>query len=397
MNFKKILCLASAFAMCISMASCDSKDNNSSEDEGEKLMEMRDIPSTELVKEMTVGWNLGNTLDATGTTIDSEIAWQGNFTRKEMFDLVKASGFDVVRIPVTWEGHIQEDGTVDPEWMARVHEVVDYAFDNDLFVILNIHHEEWHFPSYDNLESAKAQLVDLWEQIAEEFKAYDEHLIFEGLNEPRKKGTNVEWTGGDEEGRDVVNQLNKAFVETIRNSGGNNPKRHLMVPTYAASSGTNAMAAFEMPAENDDKIIVSIHGYSPYNFALNTKGTAEWSADKRTDTADINALFNNIKTYFLDKGIPVIIGEWGSINKMVEGTETGDNRAVRVEHAKYYVEKAKEYGVPCIWWDNAGYFGSGENFGLMDRSVIPSWKFPAIVQAITGVEIDGEEQVKIYP
>lgn len=389
MKLKKMLSVACALTMCVSMAGCGNKDDSKkSGEEGEQLMEIRDIPSTELVKEMSIGWNLGNTLDATGTTIDSEIAWQGNYTTKAMFDLVKQSGFNVVRIPTTWEGHIQkEDGKVDPEWMARVHEIVDYGIDNDLYVILNIHHEEWHFPSNDNYEKAKAQLVSLWEQIAEEFKGYDEHLIFEGLNEPRKKGTAVEWTGGDDEGREVVNKLNKDFVETVRNSGGNNPKRHLMVPTYAASSSTNAMAAFEMPRENDDKIIVSIHGYAPYNFALNTKGTAEWSVDSPADRREIDGLFENIKKYFLDKNIPVIIGEFGSVNKLVEGSPTGDNRDVRVPHAKYYVDKAKEYGVPCIWWDNSGFFGSGENFGIMDRSTPPSWKFPAIVTALTGVEV----------
>ena len=254
-----------------------------------------------------------------------------------------------------------------------------------MFVILNIHHEEWHFPSHENADAAKEKLAKVWGQIAEHFEGYDEHLIFEGLNEPRKKGTAVEWNDGDQEGRDVVNEYNQVFVETIRNSGGNNPKRHLMIPSYAASSSYTAMNSVVIP-ENDDKIIVSVHSYTPYNFALNTKSDASWSADNSSDTGAIDKVFNDIESIFTYRGVAVIIGEFGSINRL--DAEGNNNLEARVAHAKYFMEKSKEYGVPCVWWDNAAFIGNGENFGLMERGVMPRWKFPEIVTALTGVEVE---------
>lgn len=395
MKFKKILSFLCAATLCFSMTACGKEDTKKTtkkeetENEKEVVQEIRDIPSTELVKEMSIGWNLGNTLDATGSGLEAETYWQSTTTTKEMIDLLKTSGFNVLRVPTTWEGHMDDEGNIDVEWMDRVQEIVDYGIDNDLFVILNIHHEEWHFPSNKDLDAKKAKLKKVWEQIAERFKNYDEHLIFEGLNEPRKKGTNVEWNGGDREGQDVVNQFNAVFVETVRNSGGNNKLRHLMIPTYAASSSSSAMKAFKMPDENDDKLIVSVHGYAPYNFALNTKGTAEWSVDNAADTNAIDQIFRDIENYFLYEGYAVIIGEFGSINKLVNTSITGDNTEDRIAHAEYYMKKAREYGIPCVWWDNHAFVGNGENFGLMDRGATPPcWKFPEIVTALTGVEVE---------
>lgn len=149
--------------------------------------EIRDISSMELIGELTAGWNLGNTLDATGKTLSSETAWGNPTTTKEMFDKVKEAGFDLIRIPVTWEGHMDSENNIDPEWMERVKTVVDYAIDDDTYVIINLHHEEWNNPFYDNKDAACAKIKSVWAQIAECFKDYDEHLIFEGQNEPRQK------------------------------------------------------------------------------------------------------------------------------------------------------------------------------------------------------------------
>lgn len=321
---------------------------------------IKDISSEELVADMKIGWNLGNTLDATGGMgIDSERAWGNPKTTQEMIDAILDKGFNVIRIPVTWEGHFGEgpDYKIHDIWMERVKEVVDYAYNRGAYVILNLHHEEWHTPSEENKEAASKQLAALWTQIADSFRDYDERLIFEGLNEPRKKNTKVEWTG-DQEGFEVVNHYAQVFVDTVRASGGNNELRHLMVTGYAASSSRQALESIVVP--DDDKLIVSVHAYTPYNFALNTKGTGSWSIDK--DTRDIDDLMKNINELFLSKGIPVIIGEFGAMNK--------DNEADRVEWAKYYLSKAKEIGVPCIWWDNNAYDGSGENFGLFDRRTL---------------------------
>ncbi len=338
--------------------------------------EIRDITSTELVKEIMIGWNLGNTMDATGggNTLSAETSWGNPRTTAEMIAAVKEAGFNTIRIPTTWGNHIGEapDYRIDEAWLNRVQEIVDYGRVNDMYVILNMHHEEWHFPSYDNLETAKSILTKVWAQIADRFQNYDEHLIFEGMNEPRMKGTNFEWTGGNEESRDVVNQLNAAFVETIRNAGGNNPLRHLMIPCYAASQDPKTWADFIVP--EDDKVIVSIHAYTPYNFALNKNGTSIWSMDNVNDTGEVDSLMNNIYNHFISKGQPVILGEFGAVEK-------NGNIEARASWAEYYIRKAREKTIPCIWWDNGAFYGSGERFGLLNRRML-KWQFPEIVEAL---------------
>lgn len=348
------------------------QDSKNASDEPQKI---RDIPSVDLVKEIKIGWNLGNTMDATGgNDIGSEVSWGNPYTTKGLIDAIKASGFNTLRVPTTWEKHLgpAPDYTIDALWLNRVQEIVDYGIANNMFVILNMHHEEWHFPSYDNAEQAKEILTKVWKQIADRFENYNEYLIFEGLNEPRQKGTKDEWNGGNQEGWDVVNEFNAAFVETIRNSGGNNPMRHLMIPPYGANSGKRAWSNFMIP--EDDKIIVSIHAYTPYNFALNKTGTAEWSSTNISDTNEIDNLMNSIYDYFVSKNIPVIIGEFGSMNK-------DGNIAARADWSEYYVSKAAEKGIPCIWWDNGAFEGSGELFGLIDRYSL-TWKYPEIVDAL---------------
>lgn len=346
------------------------------------MSEMRDIPSIELVKEMKMGWNLGNTLDAirnnpngTETPSDWETAWGQPVTNKIMIDKVAEAGFNVLRVPVTWEGKFGEapDYTIKPEWLERVKEIVDYGIDNDMFVIINVHHEEWHMPTYENEETAKAILCALWSQISDYFGGYNEKLIFEGMNEPRLKNTPKEWTGGDHEARDVINHWNAAFVETVRSKGGNNEKRHLMIPTYAASTSNQVLDDYTIP--DDDKVIVSVHAYLPYTFALAepAQATSEWSADNSNDTRDIDNLFKTLTDRYISKGRAVIIGEMGTRNRM--------NTAARADCARYYITAAHNAGIPCCWWDNNAFVGTGENFGIFDRKTF-EWRYPEINAAL---------------
>ena len=387
MKFSKVTAVLAATVMMFSFAACGNKsDNDGAADVDNTFVSepapMRDIPSTELVKEMKVGWNLGNTLDSTitnpkGTELPSdwETAWGQPVTTKAMIDSVAAQGFNVLRVPITWEGKFGEgpDYTIDPDWLARVNEIVDYGIDDDMFVIINVHHEEWHMPTYENEAAAQEILTALWAQIADHFKDYNEKLIFEGLNEPRLKGTPMEWNGGNDEARDVINHWNAAFVETVRNSGGNNKLRHLMVTPYAASSMDKVLNDFAVP--DDDKVIVSIHAYLPYTFALadNAQATTEWSADNPADTNDIDMLMANLKDRYLDKGRAVIIGEMGTRNRM--------NTEARAECARYYSEAAHNAGIPICWWDNNAFVGGGENFGLFDRKTF-EWRYPDIISAL---------------
>ena len=389
MKFSKVTAVLAAAVMMFSFAACGNNsdsDNDSAADADKTSVSepapMRDIPSTELVKEMKIGWNLGNTLDSTitnpkGTELPSdwETAWGQPVTTKAMIDSVAAQGFNVLRVPITWEGKFGEgpDYTIDPDWLARVNEIVDYGIDDDMFVIINVHHEEWHMPTYENEAAAQEILTALWAQIADHFKDYNEKLIFEGLNEPRLKGTPMEWNGGNDEARDVINHWNAAFVETVRNSGGNNKLRHLMVTPYAASSMDKVLNDFAVP--DDDKVIVSIHAYLPYTFALadNAQATTEWSADNPADTNDIDMLMANLKDRYLDKGRAVIIGEMGTRNRM--------NNEARAECARYYSEAAHNAGIPICWWDNNAFVGGGENFGLFDRKTF-EWRYPDIISAL---------------
>ena len=325
----------------------------------------------DLVAQMKVGWNLGNTMDATGGSgIDAETSWGNITTTKMMIDAVKNAGFNVFRLPVSWGTHLDENYNVDPAWMDRVQEIVNYGIDNDMFVILNTHHEEWYMPVESDVDEDLKELEALWTQIAERFKGYNEKLIFEGVNEPRLRGDGAEWTGTTES-REIVNKYAKTFVETVRATGGNNADRCLMVTPYAASSSATNMQALEIP-EDSDKIIVSIHAYLPYSFALDTAGTDVYDPNDKS----IPDLFENIKYYFLDNDIPVIIGEFGSVNKMDDED--------RIQCVTDYLTTAKEYGVPCVWWDNGTRVGDGENFGLLDRTDC-TWYFPGIMEAIQNV------------
>ncbi|MDO4945698.1 MAG: cellulase family glycosylhydrolase [Ruminococcus sp.] len=391
MKIKKILACTLALTMgMVMLTSCGDKEEDSgsaadtsSAEENDSSGGGSDVSKThtndpmtvtsakDLVAQMKVGWNLGNTLDATGGSgVDAEVSWGNLVTDKAMIDMVKAAGFNVLRVPTSWGTHLEDDYTIDPAWLDRVQEVVNYGIDNDMFVILNTHHEEWYMPVEADVDEDLKQLEAVWTQIAERFKGYDEHLIFEGVNEPRLRGEGAEWTGTGES-REIVNKYAKTFVETVRATGGNNADRCLMVTPYAASSSATNMQALEIP-EDSDKIIVSIHAYLPYSFALDTQGTDVYDQNDNS----INELFENIKTYFLDRDIPVIVGEFGSVNK--------DNIDDRVQCVTDYLTKAKEYGVPCIWWDNGTRVGAGENFGLLNRAEL-DWYFPEIIEAIQGV------------
>lgn len=350
----------------------ESTQEETQEEETQEVeITMKEVSPMDMVKEMKIGWNLGNTLDATSSSIgvNVEMAWGNPRTTQEMIDMVIDQGFNVIRIPVSWGGQMggAPAYNVLPAWMDRVQEVVDYAYSRGVYVIVNIHHEDWHFPSEENKDAAAEQLAALWTAIATRFRDYDEHLIFEGMNEPRKIGTAVEWNGGDQEGRDIVNYFDQVFVDAVRATGGNNTIRNLMVPGYAASSSDTALKAIVLP--EDDHLIVSVHAYTPYDFALNTAGRSTWD----NDTRDIDHLMEILDELFLSKGVPVIIGEFGAMNK--------DNEQERVLWAQYYVGKAREYGIPCIWWDNNAFDGNGENFGLFNRREL-TFPYPDLLKAL---------------
>ncbi len=380
MKLKSILAAALAAVLCIGTAGCGnaSTDSDSSESSNVTAEEQTggeefdtELTAMELTSGIKIGWNLGNTLDATGGNgLKQETSWGNPKTTPELIQAVKDAGFNAVRIPTTWEKQMDENNVISEEWMSRVQEVVDYAYSRDMYVILNMHHEEWHQPYADKEQEITERLKTCWTQIAERFKDYDERLIFEGMNEPRWKNTQYEWNGGNDEGREVVNHLNQAFVDAVRATGGNNQYRFLMVCPYAANSTEPALAALKIP--EDDRVIVSVHAYIPYSFALQNPGIDKWDASKKNSTGDIDQLAEVLDRLFISKGQAVIIGECGAMNR--------DNEEYRAQWAVYYFGKFRELGIPCFWWDN-GAFNSGETFGLFERynNVV---KYPVLIEAM---------------
>ncbi|MGQ1945720.1 cellulase family glycosylhydrolase [Geofilum sp. OHC36d9] len=330
--------------------------------------EQVEINSTSLqfVANMGVGWNLGNTLDAKG--ID-ETVWGNPKTTKDLIDAVHAKGFKTLRIPVTWQYHMgpAPDYTIEKVWLDRVEEVVNYGLENEMVVIVNIHHdEEWIVPEYDNLAVVKDQLGKVWTQIAVRFKDYSDNLIFETLNEPRLKDSKEEWTGGTTEGRDCINQLHQVAVESIRATGGGNDKRYIMVSPYAASSSQVAIDGLILPSSVN--LIVSVHNYFPYEFALAVTGfSTQWGTD--AEKIALEAELDRVVNKFINNGIAVVMGEWGSLNH--------DNLSERAEHAAYYANECILRGICPVWWDN----GNLSDFGIINRDSY-QWAFPEIAEAI---------------
>ena len=322
----------------------------------------------EITQDMKIGWNYGNSLDAVSGTghagLDTETAWGNPKATQATFDAVKAKGFNTVRLPTTWFQHMDENNKIDADWMARVREVVDYCYKNDMYVILNIHHEEWiNRPDFDTAyDEMSVKLKAIWKQIAEEFKDYDQHLIFEGMNEPRAAGTDYEWwlapSAPKEKLFEVINKLNKDFVDTVRSvESPYKNTRLLSCPPYCAS-GTeiNMMSALELP--NDPYIAVSLHAYSPYDFCM---GDGDHSTFSETYATDLEGILKTIRKQFIDNNIPVILGEFSASNY--------NNTEARCEWATAFISLAKSYGFPCVLWDNdaRGNSDQSEAHDYLDR------------------------------
>ncbi|WP_279012058.1 cellulase family glycosylhydrolase [Ruminococcus bicirculans (ex Wegman et al. 2014)] len=330
---------------------------------------LKNADTEAILEDMGLGWNLGNSLDATGGSgLDTETSWSNPKTTQALIDKVKSLGFNTVRVPVSWGKHVSGSNyTIDSAWLARVKEVVDYCYKNDMYVILNIHHDTkssasasgaGYYPRSSAYSSSEKFVTSVWSQAAEYFKDYDYHLIFETLNEPRLIGSSYEWWFNKwsipSEVKDAIaciNKLNQKAVDTIRNTGSNNRGRLIMCPGYDASIDGATVSGFKLPTDisgNKNRIAVSVHAYSPYNFAMNIDtsngATSTYSSSIKEE---LKNLFSTLKSNFRDKGIPVVIGEFGSTDK--------NNTAERVKWATDYTALAKKNNIPCVLWDNNAF------------------------------------------
>ena len=303
------------------------------------------------VTNMGVGWNLGNTLDANDgsktwtTTEQHETCWGQPVTKPELMKMMAEAGFNTIRVPVTWYQEMDANGKVNDAWMKRVKEVVDYVIDNGMYCILNVHHDtgadsntfkSWLKASSKNYTANKDKYEYLWKQIAETFKDYDDHLLFEAYNEMLDEKSTWNEPVDKTDGYKAINDYAKSFVTTVRNTGGNNKDRNLVVNTYSASSTPDAMKKLDLPEEGNH-IIFQIHSYPNWQSKSNAK-------------KEIDNLISNIKTNLLDRA-PVIIGEYATFTTWPSDIDYyNTDREVALYAMDYLIQETKKAGVGTCYW-----------------------------------------------
>ena len=321
--------------------------------------------AVEIASHLGIGWNLGNSLECPG----GETEWNNPKVKPKIIRAVKNAGFQTIRIPCAWDSHADpETMIIDPKWMNRVQEVVDMALDNDLFVILNSHWDggwlEEH-PFYKYQEAVNTKQAAYWTQIANHFKAYDERLLFAGTNE-----VHADYNAPTTENETVLESYQQTFIDAVRETGGNNATRTLIVQTYNTNI-RHGIDYYTIPQDTvPGRLMVEVHHYDPYQFTImNPSDFPYWSADDRPEGAetwstasDIRKLFSDLKAKWPDQGVPVIMGEYGAVSR----AELRDQRQIqsRLDWLRFNTSLAINSGVIPVYWDN----GAKKNgFALFDR------------------------------
>lgn len=322
---------------------------------------MRNITSQQLVEDMTFGWNLGNTLDVcqadrdgdgkinehveAGEKVD-ETLWGNPKATKDLFTSLKKNGVNAVRIPVTWRDHMDSDGNIDREWMDRVQQVVDYTYSQGMYVIINVHHDGGGDPKFgawiieesqNDYNTFLKKYKNVWKQIAERFKNYSDYLIFESMNEV---GFDTLYNKNKADAYNLINKINQDFVDIIRATGGNNAKRHLLIAGYYTDIERTCDSLYKMPDDKAGRCILSVHYYTPWDFCTcDRKHT--WGTN--SEVRQMETLIGKMKKNFVDKGIPVIIGEYAA-----SGSD--------LSSCIFFIEKlnklCSDYGIATFIWDS---------------------------------------------
>lgn len=305
---------------------------------------------------MSPGWNLGNTLEA----IPNETAWGNAPTTKALMEGVRAAGFRSVRIPAAWTQYSDADNNISPKWMARVSEVVKMAIDSDLYVMLNVHWDGgWLQPTYKHQPKASAKHRKFWKQIATNFKDYDHRLLFAGTNEVMVDG---DYGPPKPEYAEVQNSYNQLFVSTVRATGGKNRDRMLVVQGFNTDIDHTLKHNTILPVDTvKDRLMMEVHFYSPYHFVLNEKSQIwQWGAKatdpKATDTWGnedfVDTQFKRVKNAFVDKGVPVILGEYCTFIK----PNFPGMRPYALAWEGYVTKTAHQNGMIPMYWDTEALF-----------------------------------------
>lgn len=388
----------------------DSKAGAASVSEGKSAAaEWDDLDQSTITKAMGMGWNLGNQLEAVTNKTPSETAWGNPTITETLIKSVKEQGFNTIRIPVSYLSKIGEgpDYTVDSAWLDRVQEVVDYAINNDMFAIINMHGDGyytidggWLLCVDENQEEIKAKYEAVWSQIADRFKDYDEHLIFESMNEE------FDNTYGkpNPDGYANINDYNRIFVDAVRKTGSNNTKRWLLIPGWNTNiEYTAGNYGFEIPedklCEADGKrLMISVHYYDPYNFTIDENASSaktQWGKyavenfDNWGQEDHVDRQMKMLNDTFVSQGYPVVIGELGVQDKS-HLSET--QPLFRQYWTEYVVKAAKNNGCVPVYWDN-GYNGKN-GFALFER-VSGKVLHPEIIEVMMrAINSEGDYEVK---
>jgi endoglucanase len=346
---------------------------------------MRDLSSVQLSRLMGAGWNFGNSLEAIG----GETAWGNPPANQAMFNALRAAGFKTVRIPVSWKQYADANDNISASWMARVTQVVNYARNAGLYTMINVHWDGgWMIPDYAHQAEVNTRLTKFWTQIANNFKGYDDTLLFAGSNEV---GMPDNFDAPTAENAAVQNGFNQTFINAVRATGGNNLARHLVVQSYLTGVD-NAVNFSVLPADSiAARMMMEVHFYDPYFFTLATTywdGTVDkywqWgklvtdasaSPEHWADEDHVDAQFRKLKTTFVDRGVPIILGEFGAISRLSK-----DPAGTQRNYWNQYVARAAWLnGAVPIYWD-AGALGD-HSMGLFNRKTTLQ-AYPQTIKAI---------------
>lgn len=364
------------------------------------ITSFEDLNQSQIVEAMGPGWNLGNQLESVTDNVPEETNWGNPVITEKLIQSVKATGFKSIRIPVSYFAKIDDDKdyTIDSKWLDRVQEVVNYCIKNDLYAVINIHGDGyntidggWLLCNGKNQTEIKKKYKKVWKQIAERFKNYDEHLLFESMNEE----FDGSYSEPNKEYYQNINDYNQIFVDTVRKTGDNNTKRWLIIPGWNTNIDyTAGDYGFKLPTDQyrdksidkeEQRIMISVHYYSPWDFCGGENGViTQWGNEaddpsKTSTTCDETYMKNQLnlmKTTFADKGYPVFIGEYGSIDKTSYDSE---NEYYRAYFARKLCQLSRKNGCIPMYWDN-GYNGV-HGFDLFDRTTCEVTQ-PVIIDAI---------------
>ncbi|MDO4166847.1 MAG: cellulase family glycosylhydrolase, partial [Eubacteriales bacterium] len=321
----------------------------------------RILGKDDVTKEMGAGINLGNTMDG-GIYDSSETGWQAYKTTKEYIKALHDAGYNTVRIPVTWGVHINEDYTIEEAWISRVQEIVDYCVDQDMYAVINIHHDGaanhddrgnntpacWLDTYAQDIETVYQKYEGVWKNIAERFKDYDEHLIFESMNEV----TDAHGTATNEDDA-VLNALNQLFINTVRATGSNNTKRWLAITgRFATTSGITEMPEDTLADEGEvgtTRLMFAVHIYK-------ANSNVRWSySDLKTWQSSLSSSYKAVLN--LDPNMPLYVGEYGVRTKAQSGSATGYNNAERALNYELCAAVADFYNaIPMVWDQGTGNY-----------------------------------------